>query len=416
MKNILQNIELDKEDNQTYILRIKDKYFNNCWFVHFGSIQQQLLMLKNKTIIIDMKKCSFISPTPFLSLLLTLKKCKLNGCELLFQFSSEYENAQDNFYLYCKENGFYQIIEELSAQGMKEIQHSNVEWKEHANYEKLIEAQILDLSEEKKSIEDIVNSILSKINEEKIQLKNKNKNYFMVVLRNVLTELLDNVKTHAYENEENKLCAVYIRTRRTNNKTIYIGKINNKYNAETVKPAEIYLQNAVEIYFQDLGQGMVASLEKKGKIQKSKRPLREAIQKTFYSNSNKARSSNTAVTGLQFLGELMADRNEFISIYDQYEGVGTFTTEKLQRKERKLNTNKVCLSDIGGEYKALKGLIYNFTLFNRDILNKVEYFEHKEEVWKIYSQGYQNLKFDVVNYRDDFKFNDAGTIIDEDWL
>ena len=50
-----------------------------------------------------------------------------------------------------------------------------------------------------------------------------------------------------------------------------------------------------------------------------------------------------------------------------YEGVGTFTTEKLQRKERKLNTNKVCLSDIGGEYKALKGLIYNFTLFNRDI-------------------------------------------------
>lgn len=416
MKNILQNIELDIEDNQTYILRIKDKYFNNCWFVHFGSIQQQLLMLKNKTIIIDMKKCSFISPTPFLSLLLTLKKCKLNGCELLFQFSSEYENAQDNFYLYCKENGFYQIIEELSAQGMKEIQHSNVEWKEHANYEKLIEAQILDLSEEKKSIEDIVNSILSKINEEKIQLKNKNKNYFMVVLRNVLTELLDNVKKHAYENEENKLCAVYIRTRRTNNKTIYIGKINNKYNAETVKPAEIYLQNAVEIYFQDLGQGMVASLEKKGKIQKSKRPLREAIQKTFYSNSNKARSSNTAVTGLQFLGELMADRNEFISIYDQYEGVGTFTTEKLQRKERKLNTNKVCLSDIGGEYKALKGLIYNFTLFNRDILNKVEYFEHKEEVWKIYSQGYQNLKFDVVNYRDDFKFNDAGTIIDEDWL
>ena len=32
MKNILQNIELDIEDNQTYILRIKDKYFNNCWF------------------------------------------------------------------------------------------------------------------------------------------------------------------------------------------------------------------------------------------------------------------------------------------------------------------------------------------------------------------------------------------------
>ena len=105
----------------------------------------------------------------------------------------------------------------------------------------------------------MVTTILNGINEDRLKISKHNRIYLMVVIRNILMELFDNVYKHAYTlPEEKKYCAYYIRIRRSNRETCEIGQENNRYkNKETVKPYEVYLQNAVEIYFQDLGQGMI---------------------------------------------------------------------------------------------------------------------------------------------------------------
>lgn len=422
MMDISQEIRFILVKDKCAEIIIGEKYFNKHWFIYFGEIQEQLLNLINAKIIVNMEKCVFISPTPFIALLLTLKECKVsNLCDIEFRLPLYYSTTNEKFWTFCRENGFYQIIKDLNSIRIKDFSVGKNEWEEHTNFEKLINAQIVDLKAEDNKIENIVNRLLSELNEEKIQLSNKNRNYFMVVLRNILMELFDNVDKHAYEKEaKHKICAIYIRIRHTNSDTIYMGKINNRYpNShpyETVKPAEIYLQNAVEIYFQDLGQGMISSLKRKGVLEESKRPLREAIQKTFYSRSNSPRTNNTAVRGLQFLGQLMADRNDFISIYNEYEGVGTYTAEKFERNKKKLNTNKVCIRDMKRDEKPIKGLIYNFTLFNRETSKKIEYYSNKKDIWDIYSKKYEDLQFEVSNYRDKYDLNKRGKKIDWDWL
>lgn len=415
---IEQEIQFELVNNEYVELRINKRYFNNSWFVYFGEIQEKLLKLNKTKIVVNMEKCVFISPTPFIALLLTLKECKLsNLCNIVFLLPKNYTKESAGFWAYCRENGFYQIIKDLNSCNMNDFCVGKDEWIEFTNYEKLINVQIIDLGLMHGSIENIVSEIIGEINVEKLQLKNENKNYLMVVLRNILTELLDNVDKHAYkEMAQHKLCALFIRKRNCNEKTIHAGKINNQYHlSETVKPTETYWHNAVEIYFQDLGQGMVSSLKEKGVLKESKRPLREAVQKAFYPSKRNFRVNNTAVTGLQFLGELMADRNDFISVYDEYEGVGTFTTERFQSKRRKLNTNKVCVHDMRIVQYPLKGLIYNFTLFSRESLEYIKYYD-KEEIWDIYSKKYEDLQFDIKNYRDTCNVKKSGNIIDKNWL
>lgn len=68
MENKLQ---FDLENNT---LNIEGNFLNDIWFQCFGEIQQTLLKVRDEKIVVHMEKVVFISPTPILSLLLTLKR------------------------------------------------------------------------------------------------------------------------------------------------------------------------------------------------------------------------------------------------------------------------------------------------------------------------------------------------------
>ncbi|HJF94118.1 MAG TPA: hypothetical protein K8V82_04935, partial [Lachnoclostridium phocaeense] len=71
-------LQFDAESN---ILSIEGNFLNDIWFQCFGEIQSAILKIRDEKIVVHMDKVVFISPTPILSLLLTLKKIKEeNGC------------------------------------------------------------------------------------------------------------------------------------------------------------------------------------------------------------------------------------------------------------------------------------------------------------------------------------------------
>lgn len=418
--SVEKTIQIHSQKYGRIIINLGKRLLNNCWMLYYGEIQQKLLQFQTREIIIDMTRCEFISPTPFLSFLLTLYYCKeVNKCSVHFVFPIIEDEKKIKFHKFCIDNGFTKIMNIIDPSLEANIELEKKDLTEHFNFEKIVEVNILDLNAYS-NIDNVVTTILNGINEDRLKISKHNRIYLMVVIRNILMELFDNVYKHAYTlPEEKKYCAYYIRIRRSNRETCEIGQENNRYkNKETVKPYEVYLQNAVEIYFQDLGQGMINSLIKKNKIKRSERPLRYAVEKTFYGSPSIPRRGNTAVTGLRFLGDLLANGNNFFSIYDSYEGVGTFTSTDYVDRKRRINTNKISIKDEVENAYPIKGLIYNFTLFDRKQTESKNYSNYIQDILNIYSQPYNNCIFDVVDYRDDSVINVKGEKIDQDtvWI
>lgn len=409
---IFDAIRMEELSNVEACIFIQRSYYNNCWILYFGEIQEKLLKNKYSKITVDLSGCLFISPTPMISLLLTLYRCKVkSNSKIEFKLPEDIDGDEkySRFWHFCEDNGFYKIMCSLSNDNLK--LNISRRLNDHANYEKIVDAQIINMNDTI-LVDELVSKILNEINEEKLKISKENRIHILVTIRNILTELLDNVKKHAYDEiEEDKSCALYIRVRKSNEDTINDGRKNNNYLRETVKPQEVYLENAIEIYFQDLGMGLIRSLLEKKVIVKDKRPLREAIQKVFYPKHQEPRINNTSITGLGFIRELLSDGNNFFSIYDQYEGVGTFATDS-----QRINTNKVHLADLKEDVSKLSGLVYNFTLFDRRNCLLSDYSQKLDMVWDSYGKKYKDYSFSVIDYRDDVEISIGKCEIDAEWL
>lgn len=98
------------------ILMVKGCFYNGLWFQKFGKIQYEILECYNTTISIDMGECVFISPTPFLSLLLTLYRSKEERqCLIKIDFGNSNSDEKRKFLNYCAKEGFLDIINMISG-------------------------------------------------------------------------------------------------------------------------------------------------------------------------------------------------------------------------------------------------------------------------------------------------------------
>lgn len=374
-------------------LYIEGKFYNKLWFCDFGEIQYRILKCNNTKITVFMEKCVFVSPTPFLSLLLTLHRAKMkNDCtiEIILGVSDSPEKRK--FLNYCAIEGFLDIINVIS-----EVKYDVSEFKEYnvvdnKNFEKVLNARISDIAEYE--IDEIVDAFIGEINESNLNVSKSQKLYMMVALRNILQELIDNVDKHAYD-EEHKYFALYIRIRYSTNTTRRIGTENNKYNnyRSTTKPDEIYVHKALEIYFQDVGKGMVKSYEEK-EIKYKNRPLRELVKEAFFKENFKYRPNNTSINGLAFLRKVLQEKNNYFTVYNQFEGTGAFGNA-----DKKVNVNNIHLKDMfDDKMHGIDGQIYNFTLFDREY-NKNVTPESYEKLLEIYTKPYRNLSVKVLDLK-----------------
>lgn len=377
-------------------LYIEGHLYKSVWFKHFGDRQNKILELKNDNIIIDMRECMFVSPTPFLSLLLTLKKAKVvNNCKVTIILPLEDTDRRKKFLNYCAKEGFLEIINDISEKKYNTQSYRHFNLIGTNDFEKILNARICEVDKDD-DIQQIVSELISEINESNLSVSKHQKLYMLIAIRNILQELIDNVNKHAYEEDSsNKFYAVYIRMRNVTDRTIRRGSANNSFKGLRVrtKPEEVYVQKAIEVYFQDIGIGIIASHEKK-KIKFDNRPLHEIVKYTFFRNEFENRLNNTPITGLAFLRKILKEKNNFFSVYNQYEGTGAFG-----RKDKELPVNSVHLKDFKGEVHAkIEGQIYNFTLFDRNDIND-EPVENLEDLLELYKREYTPKRMFVVDLR-----------------
>lgn len=390
----MENIMIWNEKNNE--LHIEGQLYNGIWFQSFGNIQHNILLLQNENIIVNMKECVFASPTPFLSLLLTLQKAKTkNGCNIIFYLPEDDSIKKKKFLNYCANEGFLSIINEISENGYYNIiKYKNYNLIGIDNFETIISARIINLSEETSAISEQVNNIINEINTSDLNVDKNQKLYMVIAVRNILQELIDNVYKHAYYNEA-KYYALYIRIRYYTETTIRKGRENNSYGKlrVRVKPEEVYMHKAIEIYFQDIGKGIVKSYEEKNVTYK-RRPLREIVKYTFFRERYEKRDNNTPINGLAFLRKILQEKNNYFTVYNQFEGTGAFGI-----KDKKINVNNVCLTDIvDGIVNGIEGQIYNFTLFDRNnIVNELTYLN--SDLLEIYKRQYTTINNAIIDLR-----------------
>ena len=358
------NDEIIFESNS---LAIKGYFYNRIWFRKFGKIQHEILECSNIEISVNLEKCLFISPTPFLSLLLTLQKVKdENDCFVKFVLGNEDSDENKKFLNYCAKEGFLDIINSIGDNKYEVSKYKKYNMVGNENYENILNARIIDISNYGENIEQIVNELLEQINESNLHINKKQGLYTNVAIRNILQELIDNVNKHAYCGNFKKF-AIYIRTRYVTDTTKRIGRENNIYSKQgpTTKPDEIYIHKAIEIYFQDIGKGIVNSYREKGN-RYDKRPLREIVKYTFFRENFPRRENNTSINGLAFLRKILQEKNNYFTVYNQFEGTGTFTvTEKNH-----INVNNILMKDFDDfQSHGILGQIYNFTLFDREYIS-----------------------------------------------
>ena len=309
MENKLQ---FDLENNT---LNIEGNFLNDIWFQCFGEIQQTLLKVRDEKIVVHMEKVVFISPTPILSLLLTLKKIKEeNGCivEILLPDDQSFDGKK--ILNFCSREGFMEIINSISEKKYSISQANAYNVIGNENFDNVLKAGIYTLKKDSNNIEEIVNGLIGQINGNKLNINKSQKLYITITIRNILQELIDNVDKHAYEGG-NKYVALYIRMRYATDATIRLGRTNNSYEKlpTTTKPDEVYVHNGIELYFQDIGKGIIKSYREKGKNYPN-RPLREIVKDAFFKEKFENRDNNTPVNGLAFLRKIIQEKNNFFCV------------------------------------------------------------------------------------------------------
>lgn len=207
-----KNIFFNSEDNT---LTIKKNLLNSIWFECFGGIQKDILNITGKVINVKMDECLMISPTPFLSLLLTLTKAKeQNGCEINIFLPNDDAEKKRKFLNYCSRDGFIDIINDISENKYDAVKFNSYDVIGNDNFENIYKAQIIHLKECSNNIKEVVDKILNQINDSNLNINPSQKLYVNITIRNILQELIDNVDKHAYDKgDKYKYMALYIRMR-----------------------------------------------------------------------------------------------------------------------------------------------------------------------------------------------------------
>ena len=401
---------LEQKEPNIWELTLLDTITNNNWFPYFGEIQDFLFKQKVKgtTLIVNLENCFYITPGPFISILLTLKRCRIEfEYKINFYFSNETDSSK-MFLKFCKREGFYKSILDISNNEsyVKKIfdllengYQNTTKNTSQFNY-KTVFPFVLCCEEKNKNndfIENKVEEYLKQIVSYGASIKLDYQTNLKVNLRNIIYELIDNVYCHAYPNSDYIYYGIYIRFRHSNTDTRKIGLLENKFseiNGSSIMPEDIYIFDSIELYFQDIGIGLIESAKNKEIINKnSKRPLRQLFRPVFY---NKRENENkTAHGGLQLIKAMLDENNDFLSVFNEHEFISVFAENA--------NYNPSYSISIKDYYKENEnfvwGLGYQFVFLRKvDNKNNID-VENKDDIKSVLSLPLNKNKYRIVEKR-----------------
>ena len=353
----------DDQYDGSKIVRISKRVENNAWFFFFGTIQQTLLSLEKSHITINLSECTYFSPEPFLSLCLTLFSSKIDNKNIIRIILPKLEARESaRFLRYCYYEGFYSLLCTIDENiDPIKVEYANAQSVSRSqNYHPIIPAKIINIHNQ--VVSDVTKLLVESIVSYGISLDQQEKKDLNITIRNILYELIDNVKKHAYTNGKSKFFAVYVRTRFetdiTRNQNINEYKIDSR---SSFLPSDIFLEDAIEIYFMDLGKGLIESWKEKELIKRdAKRPLREIVEKVFFMRAVRKQTNVTAQSGLDVIKALLYMNNSPFRIVSEDESTGGFVKNILY-----VDPHAFLLDDYEGGHKKYSshiGLIYSFSL------------------------------------------------------
>ena len=347
MNKIISNpFEIVCRDN-ILILTIKENVYNNQWYFYFGEIEKVILNGDYQKFLLKFCNCNYISPNFIISLRIALELA--NKAD----FNVEVVGADTDFIKYCTQEKFfiYNDVPDLNN------------WHYSKNYITVLPLTIIDL----KKIQDInvlVEELIASFRNLDSIFSNKfDEDFFKIRIQNILFELIDNTDKYAYGADESiKPIGVYLRLLKSNSHTKEIWQIGNEINNKKMAE-EVMLSSKIELYFQDIGRGLVNGYKEKYDIKiDSKRPLKEIFKKIyFYSGLEQERRDNTNIRGLQYIGKILEKGRNYLMVYENYEWVGSYLTNPETNLHSAFSLNDYDLSN------DLKGLSYTFYL---DLPNK----------------------------------------------
>lgn len=371
------------------ILQIVGDVHDNQWYLYFGNIQDEIFKYSFNILVINFINCKHCSKNFMLSLCLTLSIKNVDFIELFVNGKKKEKIT----YSLKSQNEFFNSL--------NNILESTI----NVNSRPILSNTICDLNEIidiSKYIEEIICQLN---NMDTIFNDSQHEEEFKLKLQNILFELMDNSKKYAYDNVS--FCPVAFSVEL---KAMDISKweSENMINQKSLAK-EVFITPKIVVYYQDLGKGIIQSYKRNYNVKtSSKRPLKEIARRIyFYSSINNRKNGNTDICGLQYLGKILEDKSNYMSIFSEGECVGTY----LINREDNLHSAFI-LSDYDLN-KSLMGLIYNFYI---DIDHEdVNYYK---EINNIEADGYEitnlcsnkKMKINIRDFRNIIASNKSGKL------
>lgn len=345
-KNYGQNnktFEYVKEKNNSIIRIIVDgELSSNRWGRYWPLVSKEIQNIHNGGIIeLDLSDCFWGDPFPIMSILLEFiayKDCSdiiIRVILPVLQINDCAAMKKIRFYRFLEEHGFLQIMENygfelkmsesFSKENIINIKSGNENKRLYQGLV-IIPARVIELNEEA-DVAAYVDSVeLEFCNRFKSITSIQAYDAIRMRMHHILHELIDNVYKHAYEKNQVKRFAVYIRSRagakkkQTNHTTaneveVFINKESKRNPA--LDQQIIYNSDMVlEIFFVDSGMGIIGSMKsmmKSGSLKASKYPVRDLCSIILKDGEkNKHSDRQTPFGGLHFLCNILKEDNAYI--------------------------------------------------------------------------------------------------------
>lgn len=338
-------ITVSKSNQQEMRVSIPQHLRDNDWATSIGYLQNELdsITSNHGEVVFDFVEARWIDPLPLLSLLIEITNLAKRGIATKAIFSAEdkgpspaeinqpYQNSPNRLLLFLAKEGFFEellkhnILAYLGESKLsQEIMAECTTLTATASYADahFIEIKLFDVPAlaSKSSFPAItVETVLSKA---EVSLRSRcsapERRHLLYTLRAVLQEFLHNVQEHAYEKEDYRPAAFYVRYRQgrtslsnTPGRDFYEACIRLEIdNCDLLNRDWLDARpGCLEIFFMDRGMGMLKKLAE----QTTKSNFRNVMHMTFLDGrSTKPTPRGTEHGGLYLMHKLMSRSHDYM--------------------------------------------------------------------------------------------------------
>lgn len=435
------DIKVSLKGNELLIQVIKN-FSSNLWADKWGKIEDKINQGSYSgnifnSIRISFAECTWADPFPLLSMLMLLINAKSKKDVIIvlpFQNPGGTNNYEKGRFLkFLASQGFLKImIENFRVFSEKNYRIKDVDLKKYANYKiesvykdaEILCAQIYDANKIF-NIKEFAHKLQNEISIKLKSVTSLNVYYSISTqLYNILIELIENVSTHAYAEDEQKLFGIYIRKRCgiiNNDEQKYKDIYSTLYFEKNNCPALgtdilINSESVLEIFLIDRGIGISGSLIDSLKLQNYTYPVRELFFRVLKDGERSKKSKAlTAFGGLHFITRVIRENKGYIWCKDSNEWIGAFCSDIVNDNREKVDYV------ISNTKKQPAGLGWCIRLPYTDDSDKVYtksyYWEDKADrhpVYLEYKKREDNFKTDYIVILDEWERNNQSKVLPGD--